>query len=50
MTKRRKKRRAHTARPVVSPGSAAHLALPPDENVRRHPDEIYGDTEIPFRK
>ena len=23
--------------------------LPPKENIRKHPDEVYGDTEIPFR-
>jgi hypothetical protein len=23
--------------------------LPPNENIRKHPDEVYGDTEIPFR-
>lgn len=24
-------------------------ALPPNEQQRRFPDEVYGDTEIPFR-
>jgi hypothetical protein len=24
-------------------------ALPPNENLRKHPDEVYGDTEIPRR-
>jgi hypothetical protein len=24
--------------------------LPPNKNIRRYPDEIYGDTEIPDRK
>jgi hypothetical protein len=24
--------------------------LPPNENIRKHPDEVYGDTEIPERK
>jgi hypothetical protein len=24
--------------------------LPPNENIRKHADEIYGDTEIPQRK
>jgi hypothetical protein len=23
--------------------------LPPNENIRKYPDEVYGDTEIPFR-
>jgi hypothetical protein len=24
--------------------------LPPNKNIRKYPDEIYGDTEIPERK
>jgi hypothetical protein len=29
---------------------ASHIAgLPPTDNLRRHPDEVYGDTEIPRR-
>jgi hypothetical protein len=24
--------------------------LPPNECIRKHPDEVYGDTEIPHRK
>jgi hypothetical protein len=24
--------------------------LPPNKNIRKYPDEIYGDTEIPDRK
>ena len=24
--------------------------LPPNENVNKHPDEVYGDTEIPERR
>jgi hypothetical protein len=24
--------------------------LPPNENIRKHPDEVYGDTLIPHRK
>ena len=24
--------------------------LPPNENIRKHADEVYGDTEIPERK
>jgi len=24
--------------------------LPPNESIRKHPDEVYGDTEIPHRR
>jgi hypothetical protein len=24
--------------------------LPPNEQVQKHPDEVYGDTEIPHRR
>jgi hypothetical protein len=24
--------------------------LPPNEHIRKHPDEVYGDTEIPHRR
>jgi hypothetical protein len=24
--------------------------LPPNENIRKHPDEVYGDTMIPHRR
>ena len=26
------------------------MELPPNENIRKHADEVYGDTEIPERK
>jgi hypothetical protein len=24
--------------------------LPPNQSIRKHPDEVYGDTEIPHRR
>jgi hypothetical protein len=35
----------------VSPRSNANISdLPPNENIRKRADEVYGDTEIPARK
>ena len=31
-------------------GNSRKTELPPNENIRKHADEVYGDTEIPERK
>ncbi len=31
-------------------GRSTKVELPPNENIRKHADEVYGDTEIPERK
>jgi hypothetical protein len=31
-------------------GNSTKAELPPNENICKHADEIYGDTEIPERK
>jgi hypothetical protein len=31
-------------------GKPRKTELPPNENMRKHADEVYGDTEIPERK
>ena len=31
-------------------GKPRKTELPPNENIRKHADEVYGDTEIPERK
>jgi hypothetical protein len=31
-------------------GNSTRVELPPNENIRKHADEVYGDTEIPERK
>jgi len=59
MSKPKKKSRSVRKRkpraPVVVLRTEAQLvearaALPPNENIRKHPDEVYGDTEIPSRR
>lgn len=60
---KRRARRLRRARPKKRPASrrrdssaqelpARHEVngeVPPNENIRKHPDEVYGDTEIPGR-
>jgi hypothetical protein len=31
------------------PRALGNDALPPNQHHRKYPDEVYGDTEIPFR-
>jgi Protein of unknown function (DUF2934)/Family of unknown function (DUF6496) len=50
------KSRARKSRKSSSPLKGVHLrqthngALPPNQNQQKYPDEVYGDTEIPFRE
>lgn len=51
MNKTRKKVRTARRRKTGLPrGKRVSPALPPNENIRKHPDEVYGDTEIPARR
>lgn len=33
----------------MQPRTLKHGAVPPNENQGKYPNEVYGDTEIPFR-
>ena len=56
MTKRRKKLKAVIERQKVMREGKRRVhsgnlrELPPNENLKKMPDEVYGDTEIPFRR
>lgn len=56
MTKRRKKLKAVIERQKVMREGKRRVRsgnlreLPPNENLKKMPDEVYGDTEIPFRR
>jgi len=48
--RRQNARRAEGTLKTGAKSSGVRPSLPPNENVRKHPDEVYGDTEIPARR
>ena len=50
--KKRKRRRTKAKLLAKAPRSNSKTAghLPPNENLRKFPDEAYGDTELPFSR
>jgi hypothetical protein len=51
---RRPAKRRHGKKPKsplkgLLPRALSNGSLPPNQDHRKYPDEIYGDTEIPFR-
>jgi hypothetical protein len=46
---RRNKRKEDSSEAVRRPNSE-NSDLPPNKNIRKHADEIYGDTQIPERQ
>jgi hypothetical protein len=51
-SKSRERQRRKSSSPLKGMHSrdVKHGALPPNHDQHKYPDEVYGDTEIPFRK
>jgi hypothetical protein len=47
--KRRNGKKPKSPLKGLLPRASCNGALPPNQDHRKYPDEVYGDTEIPFR-
>lgn len=48
--RKRRKTKAKLLARAPRPNSKPASLLPPNENLRKFPDEAYGDTELPFSR
>lgn len=48
--RKRRKTKAKLLAKAPRPNSKHSAMLPPNENLRKFPDEVYGDTELPFSR